>query len=128
MTRPQVLVVDDDEDCAAVVQRALQETIPGIQVEVAYNVWQAQQALEQGNWACFLVDLRLGKASGMDFLAATRETAPHAARILMTAYPTFEGAMRAVNDASVHALLSKPLDLQRLARTVQAALREAPRN
>src|ERR671916_354681 len=60
--------------------------------------------------ALFLVDQRMPKMTGVEFLEEAIERYPEAKRALLTAYSDTEAAIRAINDVGLDYYLQKPWD------------------
>jgi DNA-binding NtrC family response regulator len=59
---------------------------------------------------------------GLEFLTKAKQVAPAAPRILITAYPELNVAVRAINEAQIQNFLTKPITPQALLEAVNAAL------
>ncbi len=60
--------------------------------------------------ALFLVDQRMPRMSGVEFLEAALEFYPEAKRALLTAYADTDAAIRAINSVKIDHYLMKPWD------------------
>ena len=117
MPKKAVLItVDDDTDVLQAVERDLRR-----QYGRDYRVMAAdsgEKALEtlrrltlrNDQVALLLVDQRMPRMSGVEFLEAARELYPDAKRVLLTAYADTEAAIRAINSVDLHYYLLKPWD------------------
>lgn len=114
--KPLIVAVDDDPAVLAAVARDLRR-----QYGEAYRVVRAdsgqrglelvQEAKLRGDdVALFLVDQRMPRMSGLEFLAQAREMFPEARRVLLTAYADTEASIRAINETKLHYYLMKPWD------------------
>jgi thioredoxin reductase (NADPH) len=114
--KPLIVAVDDDQAVLAAVARDLRR-----QYGEAYRVVRAdsgqrglelvQEAKLRGDdVALFLVDQRMPRMSGLEFLAQAREMFPEARRVLLTAYADTEASIRAINETKLHYYLMKPWD------------------
>ncbi|HEY6061556.1 MAG TPA: HD domain-containing phosphohydrolase [Gemmatimonadales bacterium] len=115
-----LLVVDDEEP----IRNALKRFLEGEQfaVHTAASGQEALTALQQHDIALMLADIRMPGMSGIDLVPQALEVAPDLAVVMLSA----------VNDATTAALcmqrgamdyLTKPIELDDLARAVQRALR-----
>ncbi|HMA38454.1 MAG TPA: HD domain-containing phosphohydrolase [Gemmatimonadales bacterium] len=115
-----LLVVDDEEP----IRNALKRFLEGEQfaVHTAASGQEALAALQQHDIALMLADIRMPGMSGIDLVPQALEVAPDLAVVMLSA----------VNDATTAALcmqrgamdyLTKPIELDDLARAVQRALR-----
>jgi thioredoxin reductase (NADPH) len=114
MTRPVILVVDDDPQVRAAVRRDLRS-----RYDREYQVIAAasgEDALATAGElktrstpvAMVLSDQRMPGMQGVELLARVREIYPLARRVLLTAYSDIDAAVRAINDARSDYYLAKP--------------------
>src|SRR3954466_12569775 len=107
MAKPVIWTVDDDPDVLRAVERDL-----GRQYGDRYKVISAdsgvpglesvkQQKLRNEPVALFLVDQRMPRMSGVEFLEKAIELYPEAKRALLTAYADTDAAIRAINNAHI---------------------------
>lgn len=61
-----------------------------------------------------IADQRLPKMTGIDFLKKSREYAPDAERIIITAYADLDSVLAAINEAHVSYYFPKPIDLYQI--------------
>lgn len=116
MTKPVLLIVDDDPQVLAAVRRDLRA-----RYREHYTVMSAasgQEALatarelkSRGDSLAMLIsDQRMPGMPGSEVLAKSRDLYPLARRVLLTAYSDIDAAVRAINDAHLDYYLSKPWD------------------
>jgi thioredoxin reductase (NADPH) len=116
MTKPVLLVVDDDPQVLAAVRRDLRA-----KYRDAYSVLSANSGAEaldaikelkaRGSALAMVIsDQRMPGMLGVELLAQTREIYPVAKRVLLTAYSEIDAAVRAINEAHLDYYLSKPWD------------------
>ncbi|MBI5366779.1 MAG: sigma-54-dependent Fis family transcriptional regulator, partial [Planctomycetes bacterium] len=92
MKDARILVVDDEPDMLDVCREALGR-LPDTRVETAAAPAAALERLRAEPFDLIISDLRLGGASGVDFLRAARELDPSVPCILITGFPTVETAI-----------------------------------
>lgn len=124
MSRPIVLVVDDEEDIRVSLAQYLRRCIPEIGVVAARNGREALQLLRLTHVDVILADHYMPEMGGQELLREAQELYPNASRILMTAFPETEVLMEAVNETGVDHFFSKPLDPPEVAAMVSACLEE----
>lgn len=116
MVKPVILAVDDDPQVLRAVERDLRR-----RYAKEYRVLRAdsgESALEtlgklklRGDpVALFLVDQRMPKMTGVEFLEEAIGRFPDAKRALLTAYSDTEAAIRAINEVGLDYYLQKPWD------------------
>ncbi|MDQ6988060.1 MAG: response regulator [Mariprofundaceae bacterium] len=108
MSRVRLLVVEDDEALAALLEEYLQEA--GYDVELHLRGDTAMQALRSGQYDLVLTDLVLPGADGLSIL---REASgqPHKTLVmLMTGYSGIQDALDAVRQGA-YDFVSKPFQL-----------------
>ena len=116
MAKPVLLTVDDDPQVLSAVARDLRsEYGSDFRVVRADSGPTALEALRQlklrdETAALFLVDQRMPRMSGVDFLEEAVELFPDAKRVLLTAYADTDAAIRAINKARIDYYLLKPWD------------------
>ena len=114
-----VLVVDDEESIRNALRRFL--TGQGFEVALASTGEEALEVLRRQKITCMLLDVNLPGLSGIDLVPRVMQAEPNIALLMLTG----------VNDATAAALcmqrgaldyLTKPIDLDVLARAIQRAL------
>jgi DNA-binding NtrC family response regulator len=111
MTTSTVLIVDDERTLARAVKAFLSES--GYEAEVAGTAEEAIELLPRLRPDVVFADVRLPGMSGIDLLRRIREFDPAIPVIIMTAYGTIEGAVKAVKLGAFD-YMKKPVDLEEL--------------
>src|SRR5438874_12633389 len=116
MAKPVIWTVDDDPDVLRAVERDLRrhygDRYKIISADSGVSALEATKQLKLRNEAValFLVDQRMPRMSGVEFLEKAIELYPDAKRALLTAYADTDAAIRAINKAHVDHYLMKPWD------------------
>lgn len=116
MAKPVILAVDDDPEVLQAVSRDLRkrygERYRIVRADSAQVALDAVRELKRKTEpiALFLVDQRMPRMSGVDFLQEATPLFPEAKRALLTAYADTEAAIRAINQAHIDYYLLKPWD------------------
>lgn len=96
---PSVLLLEDDYHFAKWALAELAEELPSFEVVVATNLSQARQWLEQpasSRLQMAVIDLHLGKESGIDLIGELASSRPNVAIMVVTAVETSEDALQAI--------------------------------
>ncbi len=116
MAKPVIWTVDDDPDVLRAVERDLRrqygDRYKVISADSGASALEAVKQLKLRNEpvALFLVDQRMPRMSGVEFLEKAIEFYPDAKRALLTAYADTDAAIRAINSVQVDHYLMKPWD------------------
>lgn len=114
-----MLVVEDDRNLREALVDTLQ--IGGFSVVEASSGESALRLLADQDVGMVLTDYQLGGMNGQTLLERVRERFPRTPVLLMTAFGTVEGAVRAIQ-AGAHDYLTKPFDPDTLLRHVARLL------
>ncbi|HEY2082899.1 MAG TPA: FAD-dependent oxidoreductase [Verrucomicrobiae bacterium] len=116
MPKPVIWTVDDDPDVLRAVERDLRRKYGDryrvISADSGASALEATKQLKLRNEpvALFLVDQRMPRMSGVEFLEKAIELYPDAKRALLTAYADTDAAIRAINSVHIDHYLMKPWD------------------
>jgi len=114
-----ILAVDDSEPTLEVIQRNL--AAEGYRVLTADSVAMAAKLLEAKKIDLVITDLKMPKASGMDLVRHVRENFRDTEVIMITGYPSIEGAVKAIKSGAEE-YLAKPFTGAELLSAVRCAL------
>ncbi len=112
----RILIVDDERDLALVLVDTLEAR--GYQVEAAYSVADGQEKIKSFDAQVALLDIRLGRDSGIDLIAALEQARPGIVCVMMTAYAAVDTAIAALHRGA-YDYLPKPLDMRHLMATLE---------
>ena len=115
----KILVVDDSPATLEVVGRILRQS--GHSVETAPDVTGAVERLDGGPLNLVITDFRMPGADGLDLVRHVRENFPETAVVMLTGFPSIEGAVEAVKGGA-EAYLTKPFTQAELLNTVTTVL------
>jgi DNA-binding NarL/FixJ family response regulator len=118
-----VLVVDDDEQMCRLAERILGQA--GFAVVTAGSAVDARLVLERMAVDVVISDEVMPATRGVDLLREVRTSHPAIATALLTGHATLETALRAINEAAVDHMSTKPYTADSLVQTVAAALEAA---
>lgn len=119
-----VLVVDDEREVREAVCRLLERRIPGVRALAAADGAAGLDLLRTERVDLLITDYRMPGLDGVGFAARARETNPDVPRILLTAHADMSMVPRAVNEAHVASVVTKPFDPQVLVALAQRLLDE----
>ncbi len=120
--KERILIVDDSANTLEVLKRNL--TAADYQVFTAPGVSEAIKILEQTPLDLVITDLKMPNASGMDLVRHIRENFKDTEVMMITGYPSIEGAVEAVKTGAEE-FLAKPFTDIELLSAVQRVLDKA---
>jgi two-component system response regulator HydG len=118
----RILIVDDSESTLEVLKRNL--TTAGYQVFTASGVSGAIEILEQTRLDLVITDLKMPNVSGMDLVRHISENFRDTEVMMITGYPSIEGAVEAVKTGAEE-FLAKPFTDTELLSAVKRVLDKA---
>lgn len=116
MPKPVIWTVDDDPDVLRAVERDLRrhygDRYRVISADSGPSALESTKQLKLRNEpvALFLVDQRMPRMTGVEFLEKAVELYPEAKTALLTAYADTDAAIRAINNVHIDHYLMKPWD------------------
>jgi two-component system, NtrC family, response regulator PilR len=120
MTKPLVLIVDDEPDLLELVSLTLSRM--NLETRTAADVASAQKLLKTHHFDLCLTDMRLPDGDGLDLVAWIQENRSQIPVAVITAHGNVESAVRALKLGAFD-FVSKPLDLGVLRKLVGSAIR-----
>jgi len=118
----KILVVDDEPNIRRLFRDELEDE--GHTIDQAEDGQEALNALEKTDYDLVLLDLRMPKVNGIEFLENARETRPNLPVIVVTAVRGIESDYD-LWASHVSAIVNKPVDLDELKEQVDKALAES---
>lgn len=122
LQKESILVVDDSAATVEVLHRNL--TVAGYKVFTALGVPQALEILGETGLDLVITDLKMPKVGGLDLVRHIRENFKNTDVMMITGYPSIEGAVEAVKTGAQE-FLSKPFTDSELLSAVQRVLNKA---
>ncbi len=119
--RGHVLFADDDRAAREGIAEMLRRK--GFACDTAGNAAEALEKLQAGRYEALLSDINMPGNSGLELVESLARIAPGLPVILITGRPSVETAARSVR-LPVTAYLTKPPDLEDLARVLDQAIAE----
>lgn len=129
MTPFRIMLLDDDEGILKSLARLLRaipctyngEIFP-LQVETFSSATTALERTRNTTFDLFLSDYRMPEMNGVDFLKATIEIQPDAARLILSGYADLNSVIGAINEAHIYRFISKPWNDYELVSAIAQAL------
>src|SRR5678815_2011 len=116
VTKPAILVVDDDATVLSAIERDLRKQYRSdyriMKADSGADALEAAKELAARNTtvALFLVDQRMPGMSGTDMLREVMKLHPGSRRVLLTAYADTDAAIAGINEDLLDHYLRKPWD------------------
>jgi DNA-binding response OmpR family regulator len=122
MNIPKLLFVDDEPSIRSTLSAILEQE--GFQVTVASTVAEALALINAQNYDVLISDLNIGNpGDGFTVVSAMRRIQPNAVTLILTGFPAFEAALRAIRE-QVDEFLVKPADTAELVRMIKQRLQQ----
>ena len=116
MPPPVIMILDDEPQVLNAVERDLRKHFRSdyriVKSTNGQDALDALTKLKQRNTpvALYLVDQRMPKMSGTEFLDEAAKLYPQARKVLLTAYADTQAAIKSINDIGLDYYLMKPWD------------------
>jgi DNA-binding response OmpR family regulator len=123
-TKPQILVVDDDEDIRALLRLILERA--GYEVDDQADGRAALRAFHNGNHDLVLLDVTMPDLDGWQLLERIRDLS-EVPVLMLTARDSESDRVRGLRGGADD-YVTKPFDREELVARVEALLRRAPRD
>jgi len=120
MTKPSILLIDDDDSLRRVMEFSLVEA--GYIVRPAASGEEGLRLFEQGSFDAVITDITMPGMNGMEVLARVREREVGIPVVVITAYGTIESAVEAMKKGAFD-YITKPFNRDELRLTIDRALR-----
>lgn len=120
-TPEQILIVDDNTDTLNLLSRKL--SAKGWKTILATDVSQALQILDESSVDLVLTDYKMPKITGLELIRHLHNHFPGIPVIMITGYPSIEGAVEAVK-VGAEEYLSKPFTDEELFKAIDNAVQK----
>lgn len=105
-----ILVVDDEVDILDSMKDLLESSLDDVEVLTAATGIEGLKILGRESVSLIVSDYKMPGMNGLEFLQEARRIAPNAPRVLVTAFPDLQIAIKAINDAGIENFFTKPFD------------------
>jgi DNA-binding NtrC family response regulator len=119
-----ILVVDDEADILESLKDLFEASLDHIQVRVADSGAGGIALLQREPVDLIVTDYKMPRMNGLEFLDEAKKLAPNVPRILVTAFPDLDIAIKAINDAGIENFFTKPLVPDQVIDVVRSVLYE----
>ncbi len=116
---PRLLVVDDEAAICHACRRVFSRQ--GFQVEQCTEASEGLNRATEGDYAAILLDIKMPKMDGIQFLDELRKKRPDVPVMIMTAYPTIANAAAAVR-LGASDYITKPFTPEQITQSVRGML------
>ncbi len=114
---PRILFVDDEDSIRLTLSALLQSK--GFEVTTAATVQEALALIMQHKFDVLIADLNISRpGDGFTVISAMRSAQPEALRLILTGFPDFESALRAIQE-QVHEYVIKPAEIDDLVSKIR---------
>ncbi|MES9964757.1 MAG: EAL domain-containing protein [Candidatus Sedimenticola sp. 20ELBAFRAG] len=115
-----VMIVDDDPDTLELMRIHLKSD--GYKLYLVDSAEKAFERLAEEEIDVVISDQYMPEMDGIEMLKKIRGLYPGTIRILLTAYPNMQLAIRAVNEGSIYKFLTKPNETDQVSSVIRKAL------
>ena len=116
--------MDDEVDILESLKQLLEVSLKDVKVFTAEGGQTALTILKSETIDLIITDYKMPGMNGLEFLGEARRLAPSIPRILVTAFPDLELAIKAVNDAKIENFFTKPVEPGKVVDVVRTVLSE----
>lgn len=117
---PRLLFVDDEPAIRTTLSTILRQH--GFEVATASNVAEALSLITARRFDVLISDLNIGEpGDGFTVVSAMRRVQPESVTMILTGYPAFESALRAIRE-QVDDFLTKPAQIDELVACIERKL------
>jgi DNA-binding NtrC family response regulator len=121
MVHARVLLVDDEEDMLAGLQRTLERNITGLEVVTVTRPSQALRLMTEQSFDLALLDVMMPEMNGIALLEKLRLKDPELSVVMMTAFASIELAVEAIRKGA-YDFITKPFEKDTILRVINKGL------
>jgi DNA-binding response OmpR family regulator len=117
LSNPRLLFVDDENSIRVTLTAILQQE--GFDVTACATVPEAIEAINKNQFDVLISDLNVGEpGDGFTVVSAMRRVQPQVITFILTGYPDFESALRAIR-SQVDDYITKPADVRNMVQSIR---------
>ncbi|MDG0872300.1 response regulator transcription factor [Paenibacillus thiaminolyticus] len=120
MDKPKILIVEDEEKIARVLE--LELTYEGYEIGKALDGLEGFRLFQEQSWDLILLDVMLPGISGIELLRRIRSHDPHTMVVMLTAKDSVEDKVSGL-DLGANDYVTKPFQMEELLARIRASLR-----
>ena len=121
MLHARLLLVDDEEDMLAGLQRTLERNIPGLEVVTTTRPSQALRLMAEQSFDLALLDVMMPEMDGITLLEKLRQKDPELSVVMMTAFASIDLAVDAIRKGA-YDFITKPFEKDTILRVINKGL------
>ncbi|HYY34644.1 MAG TPA: ATP-binding protein [Gaiellaceae bacterium] len=121
MTRPRILLVDDDTALLEALPETLRLRADGIEVDICDSAPGALKLIEETDYDVIISDIKMPGMDGLALLAEIKERRPDTPTLLITGHGERDLAVAALRGGA-HDLVQKPIDRDYFVATLERAI------
>lgn len=121
MVHARVLLVDDEEDMLAGLQRTLERNIAGLEVVTATRPSQALRLMAEQSFDLALLDVMMPEMNGIALLEKLRQKDSELSVVMMTAFASIDLAVEAIRKGA-YDFITKPFEKDTILRVINKGL------
>ncbi len=121
MAHARLLLVDDEEDMLAGLQRTLERNVAGLEVVTTTRPSQALRLMAEQSFDLALLDVMMPEMNGIALLEKLREKDPELSVVMMTAFASIDLAVEAIQKGA-YDFITKPFEKDTILRVINKGL------
>jgi PAS domain S-box-containing protein len=121
LTRPRILLVDDDAALLEALPETLRLRLQGVDVDTCDSAPEALRLIEENDYDVIVSDIKMPGMDGLGLLAEIKERRPATPTLLITGHGERDLAVAALRGGA-HDLVQKPIDRDYFVASLERAI------